>query len=119
VRSRSQGSAEAQALPAIAEPRRRGILRLAATDELAAGEIAAAYDISRTAVSQHLTVLKNAGLLSERRDGTRRLYRAGAEWLAGLRELLDDMSAGSLEAARRIAEHDQGSTGDDQGARAA
>ena len=61
-----------EALKAIAEPRRRAILRLVADDELAAGEIAAAFDVSRTAVSQHLTVLKNAGLLSERRDGTRR-----------------------------------------------
>ena len=71
-----------EALRAIAEPRRRKILQLVAHDELAAGEIAAAFDITRTAVSQHLTVLKNAGLLSERRDGTRRLYRARAQGLA-------------------------------------
>src|SRR5262249_22556307 len=83
------------ALRAIAEPRRRKILQLVAHDELAAGEIAGAFDITRTAVSQHLTVLKNAGLLSERRDGTRRLYRARAEGLAGLREVLDDMWAGA------------------------
>ena len=102
------------ALRAIAEPRRRAILRLVARDELAAGEIAAAFDITRTAVSQHLTVLKNAGLLSERRDGTRRLYRARAEGLAGLREFLDDMWSGALDAARRIAEDGQGVAGDDQ-----
>jgi len=106
------------ALRAIAEPRRRAILRLVARDELAAGEIAAAFDITRTAVSQHLTVLKNAGLLSERRDGTRRLYRARAEGLAGLREFLDDMWSGALDAARRIAEHEQGVAGDDQAASA-
>ena len=100
------------ALRAIAEPRRRAILRLVARDELAAGEIAAAFDITRTAVSQHLTVLKNAGLLSERRDGTRRLYRARAEGLAGLREFLDDMWSGALDAARRIAEDGQGVAGD-------
>jgi DNA-binding transcriptional ArsR family regulator len=87
-----------------------------ARDELAAGEIAAAFDITRTAVSQHLTVLKNAGLLSERRDGTRRLYRARAQGLAGLRDFLDDIWAGALDAARRLAEHDQGITGDDQSA---
>jgi len=104
------------ALRAIAEPRRRAILRLVARDELAAGEIAAAFDITRTAVSQHLTVLKNAGLLSERRDGTRRLYRARAEGLAGLREFLDDMWSGALDAARRIAEDERGIAGDDQGA---
>src|SRR5260221_5909247 len=74
-----------------------------ARDELAAGEIAEAFDVSRTAVSQHLTVLKRAGLLSERRDGTRRLYRARAEGLAGLRDFLDDMWAAALDAARAIA----------------
>lgn len=106
------------ALRAIAEPRRRAILRLVARDELAAGEIAAAFDITRTAVSQHLTVLKNAGLLSERRDGTRRLYRARAEGLAGLQEFLDDMWSGALDAARRIAEDGQGVADDDQAASA-
>src|SRR5260370_656285 len=65
-----------ETLRALAEPRRRAILRLVARDELAAGEIAAAFEVTRTAISQHLTVLKNAGLLAERRDGTRRLYRA-------------------------------------------
>ncbi|HEY7594064.1 MAG TPA: helix-turn-helix domain-containing protein, partial [Actinophytocola sp.] len=50
-----------EALRALAEPRRRDILRLVARDELAAGEIAAAFDVSRTAISQHVTVLKNAG----------------------------------------------------------
>jgi len=107
-----------EALRAIAEPRRRKILQLVAHDELAAGEIAAAFDISRTAVSQHLTVLKNAGLLSERRDGTRRLYRARAQGLAGLREFLDDMWSGALDTARRIAEQDRSVAGDDQAARA-
>ena len=106
------------ALRAIAEPRRRAILRLVARDELAAGEIAAAFDITRTAVSQHLTVLKNAGLLSERRDGTRRLYRARAEGLAGLREFLDDMWSGAPHPARRIAEDGQGVAGDDRAASA-
>jgi DNA-binding transcriptional ArsR family regulator len=106
------------ALRAIAEPRRRAILKLVARDELAAGEIAAAFDITRTAVSQHLTVLKNAGLLAERRDGTRRLYRARAEGLAGLRDFLEDMWAGSLDAARVIAEAERGMAGDERGASA-
>ena len=103
-----------EALRALAEPRRRAILRLVARDELAAGEIAAAFEVTRTAVSQHLTVLKNAGLLTERRDGTRRLYRARPEGLAGLRQFLDDMWGESLEVARRLVEaereiHDGGS----------
>jgi DNA-binding transcriptional ArsR family regulator len=97
-----------EALKAIAEPRRRAILRLVAHDELAAGEIAAAFDVTRTAISQHLTVLKNAGLLSERREGTRRLYRARPQGLDGLREFLDGMWAGSLDAARQIVEADRG-----------
>ena len=93
-------------LKALAEPRRREILRLVAQDELAAGEIAAAFDVSRTAVSQHLTVLKDADLLAERRDGTRRLYRARPDGLAELRHYLDDMWASALDVARRLAEGD-------------
>ena len=89
-----------EALKAIAEPRRRAILRLVAHAELPAGEIAAAFDVSRTAVSQHLTVLKNAGLLTERRDGTRRLYRARPEGLEELRQFLDDVWASSLDVAQ-------------------
>lgn len=93
-----------EALRALAEPRRRVILRLVAQDELSAGEIAAAFEVSRTAISQHLTVLKSAGLLSERREGTRRLYRARPEGLTGLREFLDEMWAGALDTGRRLVE---------------
>jgi len=107
-----------EALKAIAEPRRRAILRLVADDELPAGEIAAAFDVTRTAVSQHLTVLKNAGLLTERRCGTRRLYRARPEGLAGLREFLDDVWAASLDAARQLVEADRGLRDDDAAASA-
>jgi DNA-binding transcriptional ArsR family regulator len=103
-----------ETLKAIAEPRRRAILRLVADDELPAGEIAAAFDVSRTAVSQHLTVLKNAGLLTERREGTRRLYRARPEGLDGLRQLLNDIWASSLDVARRLVEAERGITDDDQ-----
>ena len=102
-----------ETLRALAEPRRRAILRLVARDELAAGEIAAAFDVTRTAVSQHLTVLRNAGLLTERRVGTRRLYRARPEGLAGLREFLDDMWSSSLDVARRLAEADSGADADE------
>src|SRR6266496_6782988 len=70
--------------------------------------IAAAFEVTRTAISQHLTVLKNAGLLHERRDGTRRLYRARPEGLAGLREFLDEMWSSSLDTARRLVEADRG-----------
>ena len=110
------GSAERatdEALRALAEPRRRAILRLVSDDELAAGQIAAAFDVTRTAVSQHLTVLRNAGLLTERRDGTRRLYRARPEGLAGLRAFLDDMWASSLDTARRLVETEPGIADDE------
>jgi DNA-binding transcriptional ArsR family regulator len=117
-RRRAEDTATDEILRALAEPRRRAILRLVASDELAAGEIAAAFDVTRTAVSQHLTVLKNAGLLAERRDGTRRLYRARPEGLAGLRQFLDEMWASSLDTARRLVEAERGITGDDQAAAA-
>ena len=116
--TRPRETAEDEALRAIAEPRRRAILRLVAREELAAGEIAVAFEITRTAVSQHLTVLKNAGLLTERRDGTRRLYRARAEGLAGLRQFLDDLWAGALEQARAITEQQAGMANEDRAARA-
>src|SRR5215469_4569006 len=103
-----------EALRALAEPRRRAILRLVGDEEMAAGQIAAAFEVTRTAVSQHLTVLKNAGLLTERREGTRRLYRARPEGLAGLRQCLDDMWASSLDGARRLVEAERGITDDDQ-----
>jgi DNA-binding transcriptional ArsR family regulator len=106
------------ALRALAEPRRREILQLVAHQELAAGEIAAAFDVTRPAVSQHLTVLKSAGLLDERRDGTRRLYRARPEGLSEIRELLDTMWASALDTARRIVEQDRENAGDDAAASA-
>ncbi len=78
------------ALKAIAEPRRQAILRLVRDEELSAGEIASHFDVTRPAVSQHLTVLKEAGLVDERRNGTRRLYRARPEGLADLKAFLDE-----------------------------
>lgn len=101
------------ALRAIAEPRRRAILRLVAHDELAAGQIAAAFDVTRPAISQHLTVLKEAGLVQERRDGTRRLYRARPEGLAEVRVLLEDLWASALDVGRRLVEADRGTRDDD------
>lgn len=78
-------------LRALAEPHRRAILRLVARSELAAGDIAAAFDVTRPAISQHLTVLRTVGLLHERREGARRLYRTRPEGLAALRALLDEL----------------------------
>jgi DNA-binding transcriptional ArsR family regulator len=74
-----------------------------AHSELAAGEIASCFDVTRTAVSQHLTVLKNAGLLSERKLATRRLYCARPEGLARLREFLDQMKRCSSSRVNGLA----------------
>lgn len=92
------------ALKALAEPRRRAILRLVRDGELAAGEIAARFEVTRPAISQHLRVLKEADLVTERRDGTRRLYRAHPETVAELRQFLDDFWSERLERLRDAAE---------------
>ena len=94
-------------LDAIAEPRRREILALVRQRELAAGEIAARFDVSRPAISQHLGVLKGAGLLTERRDGTRRLYRARPEGLGDLREFLEEFWTDRLDVLAREAEREE------------
>jgi DNA-binding transcriptional ArsR family regulator len=95
------------ALKAIAAPRRREILSLVRVQELSAGEIAAHFDVSRPAVSQHLTVLKEAGLVSERRNGTRRLYRARPEGLAEVKSFLEEFWDARLEALKREAEREE------------
>ena len=78
-----------ETLRAIVEPKRQAILRLVRRRELPAGEIAAHFDVTRPAISQHLRVLREAGLVTERRDGARRLYRARPEGLAELRAFLE------------------------------
>src|SRR5438552_7301688 len=95
------------ALRAIAEPRRRAILRLVRDGELSAGEIASHFEVTRPAVSQHLTVLREAGLLVERREGTRRFYQARPEGLEGLRAFLDEFWAAGLARLKLAAELDQ------------
>src|SRR5579864_7410934 len=98
------------ALKAIAEPTRRRILTLVRDGELSAGEIAGHFEVTRPAVSQHLTVLKEAGLVEERRNGTRRLYRVRPEGLLDLRTFLEQFWDERLEALKREAEHDERST---------
>ena len=77
------------ALKALAEPRRAAILRLIGDREMRAGDIADGFDLTRPAISQHLRVLTDAGLLVERREGTRRLYRVRTERFAELVDFLD------------------------------
>jgi DNA-binding transcriptional ArsR family regulator len=93
-------------LKAIAEPRRQEILRLLWQRERAAGDVAAHFDISRPAISKHLRILKEAGLLEERRAGTQRLYRARPERLADARRFLESFWDEGLAAIKRSAEGD-------------
>jgi DNA-binding transcriptional ArsR family regulator len=95
------------ALKAIAAPRRRQILSLIRAGELSAGEIAAQFNVTRPAVSQHLNVLKEAGLVSERRNGTRRLYRARPEGLAQVKAFLEEFWDERLDALKREAEEEE------------
>jgi DNA-binding transcriptional ArsR family regulator len=95
------------ALKAIAEPSRRRILTLVRDGELCAGEIAARFDVTRQAVSQHLGVLKEAGLVEERRNGTRRLYRVRPEGLSELKAFLEGFWDERLEALKREAEREE------------
>ena len=106
------------AIDAIAEPRRREILRLVRDDELPAGAIAAHFvDVSRPAISQHLRVLREAALLRERRDGTRRLYRARPEGLGDLRDFLEQFWDERLETLRVEAEREERKKRRDRGSR--
>jgi DNA-binding transcriptional ArsR family regulator len=101
-------------LQALVEPRRREILMLIRAEELAAGEIAAHFDVTRPAISQHLQVLTAAGLVRVRKEGTRRLYQARPEGLTDLRAFLetfwDDRLLRLKQAAeaeeRRLQRHD-------------
>jgi DNA-binding transcriptional ArsR family regulator len=95
------------ALQVVAEPRRREILRLVWADELAAGDIAARFDVSFGAVSQHLAVLREAGFVSVRRDGRSRLYRADLEGLGPLRQVLERMWGASLDKLVTLIEEEQ------------
>jgi DNA-binding transcriptional ArsR family regulator len=95
------------ALRAIAAPRRRHILTLVGDGELSAGEIASHFDVTRPAVSQHLNVLKEAGLMNERRNGTRRLYSVRREGLAELKEFLERFWEPRLETLKREAEKEE------------
>jgi DNA-binding transcriptional ArsR family regulator len=93
------------ALKALAEPRRREILRLVWNEEMPAAQIAARFDdVTRSAVSQHLSVLREAELVIERRDGTRRLYLANHDEMVRLRQFLVEYWTGSLQRLQDLAE---------------
>jgi DNA-binding transcriptional ArsR family regulator len=95
------------ALKAIGEPRRWEILALVREQELSSGEIASHFEVTRPAISQHLGVLKAAGLLTERRQGTKRLYRARPEGLEEVRAFVEAFWDKSLDALKREAEAEE------------
>src|SRR3989454_11971349 len=95
------------AMKAIPEPRRREILRLIWARELPAGRIASHFAVTRPAISQHLRVLKEAGLVTERRNGTRRLYRARPESIAQLRAYLESYWDENLRLLKHAAEQEE------------
>jgi DNA-binding transcriptional ArsR family regulator len=92
------------ALAALADPTRRQIFEHIAARPRAVGELAAVLPVSRPAVSQHLKVLKEAGLVLDRADGTRRIYQLDPGGLAALRDYLDGFWNRSLAAFKQAAE---------------
>lgn len=95
-------------LRALAEPRRVAILKLIRSKELRAGEICCHFRTTRPAISQHLRVLIKAGLLTERREGTRRLYRIRPKGFAQLRIFLERFWDDRLLRLKAAAESEAG-----------
>jgi DNA-binding transcriptional ArsR family regulator len=93
-----------ETLRALADPGRRRILKLVQSEERMAGEIAAELPITWPAVSQHLRVLKGAGLVTERRDGARRYYRARPEGFDDVRAFLEEFWDDKLQSLKREVE---------------
>ena len=97
----------------LAEPRRRELLALLADDERTAGDIARRFEVTRQAVSQHLRILLEAGLIRERREGTRRWYRARPEGLAEVRAYVEAMWPTALGDLKAAVEHEHASESGD------
>src|SRR6187549_1397830 len=91
---------------ALAEPRRRAILRELGDRELTAGDIASRFAVTRPAISQHLAVLRSAQLVEERRDGTRRWYRARRDGLVPVLDWVASFWAERLDALRTAIDDD-------------
>jgi DNA-binding transcriptional ArsR family regulator len=95
-------------LRALADPRRRAMLRLVRDEPRSVGEITAQFDISQQAVSQHLQVLRNAGLVAVQKDGQRRLYVVRPEGLATLDAFLTELWPASLTRLKDVVESERG-----------
>jgi DNA-binding transcriptional ArsR family regulator len=94
-------------MDALGDPTRRAIFEQLRRGPRAVGEIAAELPVSRPAVSQHLRVLKDAGLVTERREGTRRLYRLDPDGLGELRDYFDGFWTEALVGFKAAAEREQ------------
>jgi DNA-binding transcriptional ArsR family regulator len=94
------------AVQVVIEPRRREILRLVWDQELSAGDIASAFDVSFGAVSQHLGVLRRAGFVRVRSEGNRRFYQADRERLGSLAQALEAMWTATLDQLADAVERD-------------
>jgi DNA-binding transcriptional ArsR family regulator len=92
------------AVKVIAEPRRRELLRLCWHQECTASDLAACFNVTFGAVSQHLKVLRDAGLVTVRPDGNRRYYRANRAALGPLADYLEAMWSGHLATLADLAE---------------
>ena len=93
----ANGTAAARALDALADPTRRAVFERVAQAPAAVGEIASGMPVSRPAVSQHLKILKDAGLVAETALGTRRIYRIDPRGIGAMRDWLDQFWKTSLE----------------------
>ena len=91
-------------LQALADPTRRALLRLTWGREVAAGQLAEGFAMSRPAISQHLRVLREAGLVGVRKEGTRRLYTARPAALEDVIGFFDELWAQRLPALKAVAE---------------
>jgi DNA-binding transcriptional ArsR family regulator len=104
--------AYANALEALADPTRRRVFERLRAGPSPVGRLAEGLPVSRPAVSQHLKVLKEAGLVSEEQDGTRRIYRIDPHGLGALRAWLDQFWETALDAFKAEAEQSQKQEGD-------
>lgn len=93
-------------LDALGDPTRRAILDMLKRGPRPVGELASRLPVTRPAVSQHLKILKEAGLVTDRQNGTQRIYAVDADGLAGLRAYLDAFWSAALNNLKAVAESD-------------
>ena len=92
---------------ALAQPKRREILRLLGSRELTAGEIASHFAVTQPAISQHLKILKDVELLNERREGTKRVLSVRAQGFEDLQRFLAELLPSRLERLKELAEEEE------------